>query len=200
MVGRMGIRFAAVPKSHVAATPNYIGAAGLDQRQRQQAEALRSKQIGGGIGLYNATMGKKSPIYDSLFPESGVNTSDTALGDSLDLTSLTDTTQAADPAMANMTPFVDEGSSSLTTMMAPSPEQIINPVAEQSMLGDMAAEEIARQAALEQAAMSGVAETALADTAVSATAENALGTAIGGGGGNPYLTAALMANNLGLFG
>ncbi|GAG20973.1 unnamed protein product, partial [marine sediment metagenome] len=179
MVDKMGIRFAAVPKSHVAKTPNYIGAAGLDQRQRQQADALRTQQIGEGIALYDKSTGDNDYIADALFPDSSVNTEATPLGD-MDLMALEDGGATAAPqselASVNMTPLVDEGASSLTTPLDPTAAQMVNPIAEQELFSNMAQEEMVANMAAEEAAMAGLAETAVtdvaADAALNAGAEN----------------------------
>jgi hypothetical protein len=203
MGDKMGIRFAAVPKSHVAATPNFIGAAGLDQRQRQQAEALRTDQIGEAVGLYQNSTGEKSPIYDYLFPDSEAaesgNVYDGVTGpEGLDGVTGEIVAEPAIPSYVDVDPMSLEPLTSLTPESA---SAVIDPMSGEVM--SAVSDQLLRQQA-EEMAIAGLAETAVtdvaADAALNAGAENVLGSAIAGGGGNPYITALLAAKNFGVFG
>ena len=67
----MAMNFQPVAKATQASTPDLIRAeiarATAEQQQHQQAQSLRSNNLQGAAQLYNAGMGERTPIADSLW-------------------------------------------------------------------------------------------------------------------------------------
>jgi hypothetical protein len=178
----MAINFGPQARYERAATPQFAAAAAAEGRQAQQANAqanaLRSQTLLGAGNLYNAGMGDKSPIADMLFDESAAPSG------------------MVDGAMAG------EEASRMSV------NELVNPFDTVGGAGDMGSSAVATPFIEEGAQQVTELGTQAALDASTGAALEAGTTAAAGAGGfgaalsaaNPYISAALLADRLKLFG
>ena len=183
----MAINYGNGARIGLAKTPQFAAAAAAQGRMENdataRANALRSQNMLGAGQLYNAGMGDRSPIADSIFRADNVGETNPEL--------MSDFAGADNVGETNpelMSDFAGGGEMLPESTMATS-EAVAAPLLDES-LGQVATE----------MAPEALAETALADTASGALVEGGAGVLGGAGGGAlaasmPYLSAALLAKN-----
>mgnify|MGYP003652460240 CR=1 FL=1 len=178
----MAIGFGKQARYERAATPQFAAAAAAEGRQAQQAKAqanaLRSQTMLGAGSLYNAGMGDRTPIADMLFDES------------------TAPSGMVDGAMAG-----DEASRM-------SVNELATPFDTMGGAGDMGGGAVATpfiEEGAQQVTELGANAALEAGTGAALEAGTTAAAGAGGFGGalaaaNPYISAALLADRLGIFG